>query len=203
LASLRDRKKRQVRNDILAAAAAHIDCQGYRNANMRDIAAAANVSYQTLYNYFPSKAMLALALVAKVAASREDPWPDGDDDPVSALDTVVRSGIRIIDGHDRDLWREVVAETIRVGGPTVSRRVEPGIRDLLDGLLSGAQQRGALDAYLDVEAMADVIESIFDAAFVRFILDAESDGEALAQAVGRQIEIVLAPRLRNVDNHTL
>ena len=58
--SLREQKKHQARQQILRSAHRLIQDGGYASTRMRDIAAAANVSYQTLYNYFPTKGLILL-----------------------------------------------------------------------------------------------------------------------------------------------
>jgi len=52
---LRARKKRQTRERIAAVAARLFRTHGYERVRMRDIAEAADVAEQTLYNYFPTK----------------------------------------------------------------------------------------------------------------------------------------------------
>lgn len=52
---LRTRKKKETRHKIAEVAAELFKSHGYENVRMRDIALAADVSEQTLYNYFPSK----------------------------------------------------------------------------------------------------------------------------------------------------
>ena len=53
--TLRARKKRQTRERIAAVAARLFRTHGYERVRMRDIAKAADVAEQTLYNYFPTK----------------------------------------------------------------------------------------------------------------------------------------------------
>jgi AcrR family transcriptional regulator len=53
--TLRVRKKRQTRERIAAVAARLFRTHGYEHVRMRDIAKAADVAEQTLYNYFPTK----------------------------------------------------------------------------------------------------------------------------------------------------
>ena len=52
---LRNRKKLKTRQAIATAAARLFDTVGYESVRMKDIARAADVSEQTLYNYFPTK----------------------------------------------------------------------------------------------------------------------------------------------------
>jgi len=53
--TLRARKKRQTRERVAAVAARLFRTHGYEHVRMRDIAKAADVAEQTLYNYFPTK----------------------------------------------------------------------------------------------------------------------------------------------------
>lgn len=57
---LRERKKQQTRQLIADAAAALFSQRGYDNVAVIDVARAADVSEQTVYNYFPSKERLVL-----------------------------------------------------------------------------------------------------------------------------------------------
>lgn len=57
---LRERKKRQTRQTIADAAAALFAQRGYEHVAVIDVAKAADVSEQTVYNYFPTKERLVL-----------------------------------------------------------------------------------------------------------------------------------------------
>ena len=62
--SLRQQNKARVRASILEAAQALIVAQGIDQTTTRQIAQQAGVSYQTLYNYFPSKSSLLHGILA-------------------------------------------------------------------------------------------------------------------------------------------
>ena len=57
---LRERKKRRTRELIAATAARLFAERGYEHVSVLDIAAAAEVSEQTVYNHFPTKSELIL-----------------------------------------------------------------------------------------------------------------------------------------------
>jgi len=57
---LRERKKRRTREQIATSAARLFAERGYEHVSVLDIADAAEVSEQTVYNYFPTKAQLVL-----------------------------------------------------------------------------------------------------------------------------------------------
>ena len=194
MASLRERKKLRTRAEILAAAAACIEREGYRNANMRDIAAAADVAYQTLYNYFPSKARIAMALLAGGAEDVEV-VPDDEADVVGTLATLADSLARRIVAGDREVWRDAIVETIQNDETPVIRCLDPMLGERLAGLLGAAQQHGHLDAYLDTGAMASVIESILSSALLSWASSGEHGQDAIGSAA-RNIELVLKPYLR-------
>jgi AcrR family transcriptional regulator len=59
-AGLRARKKRQTRELIAATAARLFAQRGYEHVSVLDVAAAADVSEQTVYNHFPTKRELVL-----------------------------------------------------------------------------------------------------------------------------------------------
>lgn len=57
---LRERKKLRTRSQIAAAAAELFADRGYEKVTVADVARAADVSEQTVYNYFPAKEHLVL-----------------------------------------------------------------------------------------------------------------------------------------------
>lgn len=194
LTSLREKKKRRTRADIVAAAAEFIGREGYRNANMRDIAAAADVAYQTLYNYFPSKARLAVALLERDAEPVEV-LSDDEADVVGTLVSLAESmGRRVLAG-DRDVWREAIVEAIR-NDETPLGYLEPVLGERVAGLLDAAQQHGHLDAYLDTGATASVIESLLSSALLTWVTTREGDDPDAIEPVARKIELVLKPYQR-------
>ena len=193
LTSLREKKKRRTRADILAAAADFIGREGYRNANMRDIAAAADVAYQTLYNYFPSKARIALALLERDAG--DGVLADHEADVVGTLASLADSLARRVLAGDRDVWRAAIVEAIRNDDPPV-RYLDPALGERVVGLLDTAQQHGHLDAYLDTAATASVIESLLSSALLTWVTSGEGGGSDAIDPVARKIELVLKPYLR-------
>jgi AcrR family transcriptional regulator len=58
---LRERKKRQTRETILAVAKEMFEARGYEHVTVAEIADAANISVKTLFTYFRSKEDLAFA----------------------------------------------------------------------------------------------------------------------------------------------
>ena len=161
---------------------------------MRDIAAAADVAYQTLYNYFPSKARIALALLGRDAEDVEV-LADDEADVVGTLASLADLLARRVLAGDRDVWREAIVEAIRNDETPVIRYLDPMLGERLAGLLGASQQHGHLDAYLDTQATASVIESILSSALLSWVAS-DDDSDAL-EPVAHKIELVVKPYLRN------
>ena len=75
---LRDRQKQQRERRIVKAAEKLFARKGYAEVAMEDVAASAGLAVGTIYNYFPSKSALLLAIVRSeteslLARGREDP----------------------------------------------------------------------------------------------------------------------------------
>jgi AcrR family transcriptional regulator len=144
---LRERKKRQTRQNLLAAAESLFEARGYENVTVAEIADAANISVKTLFTYFRSKEDLAFGDADRLrdqilSAVRERGTGESPVDAVAALlDRLVaegnaRSGLegfhtlvgesaalrsrlrRMWDDYEQDLSSVLVAEL----GPAAAAR---------------------------------------------------------------------------------
>jgi AcrR family transcriptional regulator len=70
--SLRQINRQKTRLAILDAAGSLIADSAWYSITTRQIAEAAQVSYQTLYNYFPSKAEIVRALIVETYVGPEE-----------------------------------------------------------------------------------------------------------------------------------
>src|SRR3954454_13672908 len=69
---LRERKKRQTRDAIAAAAIELFRARGFESVTVAEVAAAANVSEKTVFNYFPTKEDLVFSNSEDKLAARAD-----------------------------------------------------------------------------------------------------------------------------------
>ena len=200
--SLRQRKKDQVRDDILEAAATLIARLGYHPTNMRAIADDANISHQTLYNYFPTKAALLKALLGRNAAKITEPLSALLDDPhpdlLSLLTAAISTLFRMLDQNERSLWCEVWSVSIRQPGEFLPLYddYDQDAQRLIGAAVVEARQRGDLVETLDVELLAQTVYSIVDYAGLVFIMRPElTANDAISQVVA-QLELLIRPYLR-------
>ena len=200
--SLREQKKLQVRQDILAAAAELIDRHGYEHARMREIAAAAQVSYQTLYNYFPTKALILQALltqdVENIAGAVDRLIDDYDGKLLETLNAINRTRLDVVAHRDRDLWRVVSIELFRnqreVGH--IYQLVDAAAHEKLQKLLNLAQDAGHLDPYVDTELLADTLFSLSQHASSHYMVEPTTSKTALLKTLHDQTALLVRPYLQ-------
>ncbi len=200
--SIRDRKKRQARQDILRAARLLIDERGYPAATMRDIATAADISYQTLYTYFPTKAQILQAIlignIERLGASIGHIIEDYDHNLLGTLHAVNRARMGAFAEGDRSLWQIVSIEIFQHSAEanTIYHAVDQAAHRLLQALFEAAQQAGELDGTVSSTLLADTVFALSQHAFGRFIADTTiAEDDALRQ-LAAQAELLIAPYLR-------
>jgi len=201
--SLREQKKRQVRQDILTAAADLIDQHGYDHAKMREIANAAQVSYQTLYNYFPTKALILQALlmqdVEDTAKAVDRLISAYEGKLLDTLNAINRTRLDVIAHRDRALWRVVSLELLR------NQREAGHIYQLLDAsaheklrkLLNVAQSAGHVDPYVDTDLLADTLFALSQHSSTRYMMEPTTSKTALLKTLNEQTALLVAPYLQH------
>ena len=98
----RDEIMSETRGLLLDAATEEFARQGYEGANINRIAMAAGFAKGTIYNYFPSKRALMLALIDSIAASHLDSVAKrvlDEEDPICRLGSFFEAGAEWIVEH--------------------------------------------------------------------------------------------------------
>jgi AcrR family transcriptional regulator len=174
--SLRERKKQLARAAILKAAQQLIEQRGFDATRMREIAQLAEVSYQTLYNYFPTKALILQAILTDeihhVSEEIDAVLQSYRGGLLEALDSI--NGIRfsIIAEQDRALWRIVTIELFnqtREAAETY-QLVDKISHAVLEKLLAQARDSGELMAHTDLRLLADTIFSLGQHSLSNYLL---------------------------------
>jgi AcrR family transcriptional regulator len=198
--SLRQENKARARASILEAAELLIATDGAAKTTTRAIAQQAGVSYQTLYNYFPTKAHIIQALMAEDLKA----WADSIDtiikqfsgDILSTLQLINRAGLQHFQGEKMDLWREIGAQLFQHQvGEQEFASLNQVAHERYYALLSMAQGMGQLRADVDLHLLAHTLFCLSDYAFlIVFLTDSGNDGTWL-QTLDEQLALVVAPYL--------
>lgn len=194
---LRERKKKQTRAAILAAAERQFLAHGYEAVGMEGVAAEAEVSLATLYNYFPTKADLAFqAMVATgraAVAEQEAEVLAATPDAEAAVAITVARFVALVRRFDRTLLRQLVmlsaAPSPEYGGAYSD--MNRAFAEQLDRVLAACQADGRLPAALDRAMLRRVLFSVVESEFVAWVRNDAATADALKQAIEEQVGWVL------------
>ena len=197
MTGLRDRKKQEVRRRIVQGAATLFADKGLNDTTMEAIAAAADVSVGTVYNYFGSKNAL---LLAGVEADTDEMITLGASviaAPGTAPADAVKRLLEVYMSHlmewDRRLLREVMSAAFqRVGGAELTAELahmDQRLVEQLATLLTHFHDTGQLQADVEVGEAALLLFSAFAIQLFMFISMDGPTSPDLPTQVARQIDL--------------
>lgn len=194
MAGLRERQKANRNQRMLEQAARLFRDLGYGAARIEDIAAAAEVSVGTFYNYFETKGDLLLSLVTmeveEVLAAGEAVVAH----PPAAVADALAALISVYYDHalvylSKEMWRTAMAISIGESGTPFSRRyaeLDGLLRDQVGALIAGLQARGLVRADLPAPAIGELVFNNLNMMFIEFVRDEAMTLDQLKSAVARQ-----------------
>jgi AcrR family transcriptional regulator len=164
---------------IVEAAAQLIEERGLPGYNTNAVAARAGVSIGSLYQYFPDKDAIMIALARRETAALRGDIYDARLDPGSR-----EALIRIIDAAVRyQLRRPALARVIDLEEERLScegdNTVAAALREAVDSALHRSGMRRPVDMALAVDDLIAIVTGMIDAAAIR----GERDAPALARRV--------------------
>ncbi len=196
MTGLRHRKKEQARRQIIDSAARLFAAGGIASTTMDEIAAAADVSVATLYNYFGSKTALLLA------AAEEDTnamLEEGatvlarpGSHPAKAVKRLLDIYLTHFTGWDRELLRQMMAAMFEPGGDELAGGIAQLDRRLfaqLATLLRSLQERGALHPKVDPLEAVGLLFSVMITQLIAYLSLEGVGREELSAQLARQIDI--------------
>lgn len=200
MTGLRARQKRLRHERLLDAAMTLFREAGYDAVRTEDIAAKAEVSVGTLYNYFENKGDLLLALVTLEVEEVLDQGQSVIDAPPADIAQALNALIGGYYDHSntyltKDLWRIAMALTIQAPETPFSQRFTALDRSLTDqvcALVVALQARGLARSDVDAEALGQLIFNSLNQMFIEFIKDEAMALDSLKAAVARQIGALAA-----------
>ncbi len=194
LTGLRARQKALRHERILDAALQLFREAGYDAVRTEDIAAAADVSVGTLYNYFENKGDLLLALVTLEV---EEVLEQGGAVVTSPPADIAEALNWLIGGYydhsnvylTKELWRTAMALTIQAAETPFSARytaLDQSLTQQVCALLVELQRLGRARADVDARTLGQVVFNNLNQMFIKFVKVEEMSIETLKAAVARQ-----------------
>jgi AcrR family transcriptional regulator len=167
---LRDRKKARRRDEIIAAARELFTVQGIDATTMAEIAAAADVSAPTVFNYFGSKDGILIAMISegtREARERDKGmhWRDGADLVTLIVELFLRVSSRTLNVAGKRVWRYAEAAAIRHPDTSLSleyRNVSNALEVFLVDFLSTREEQTLAEHQAVLHAQfAPLVDLIF------------------------------------------
>lgn len=177
MAGLRAKHRAEREHRILTAAMELFRDAGYDAVRIEDIAARAEVSAGTVYNYFATKGDVLLALVTleveEVLALGADVVAAPPAGLAPALDALVGGYYaHSLTYLTKELWRQALALTIGAPGTRFSARfaaLDADLASQVAALLQALQSRGHMRADLPAPPLAEVIFGSLNQSFTDFV----------------------------------
>lgn len=194
---LRDRQRLRRHRAIVFAAADLFAAKGFAETTMEDIAALAEVSPPTIYNYFRSKSDILLGLLEiskemmDEALDRIIENPEGD--PIDVVCEFVR--IDLQDGYDyrqKNVWRMISAAALEAQDERRSSYIEVQsiFTHKLVRLIRQMQMDGKIDAGIDPNTTAHLLNAITRDCFRLYIMINDMSIEDMHRRLRRQVELL-------------
>lgn len=183
-AGRRERRRAQMREQLLSAALELFAAQGFAETTIDQIAARADVARQTVLNHFPHKADFARA------------WGQGRRDQLAAIGERVAAdesarallhrylaALADMNERERDLTRAMLQSLT----PT---EIFLYVRAVPAAAIQRGQERGEFAAAADPEAVAEVLTSVYFGTVSRWLADGPPPFE-LGRALAERLDLVL------------
>lgn len=194
MTGLRERHKADRTKRILQAASRLFRAHGYAHVRIEDIAAAADVSAGTCYNYFATKGDILLAIVAMEVEEVIEAGRAVVADPPRDVGEAVDRLTHIYYDHSleylsKEMWRAAMALSIEAPDTPNGRRYSALDRRLsaqVTELIRTLQGRGLVRADLDADLVGELLFNNLNQMFTDFVKDEGMTLRHLKARVGAQ-----------------
>jgi len=190
---LRDRQKHDRERRILKAAEKLFARKGYAPVAMEDVAGRAGLAVGTIYNYFPSKSALLLAILRRETDSllgRGQKFLDDPlDDPIAAVSAFTDIFIDDFTRDDRRLWRELFGAAIAEPDIVGKRLFEADTQLVtqLASLLKRYRRDGILESEIEPMAAATVLYGVCFTWMTAYLMNDAISGDMVRHEIRRGI----------------
>ncbi|MGC1397403.1 TetR/AcrR family transcriptional regulator [Candidatus Binatus sp.] len=202
---LRHRQKRERERRIVKAAERLFAKKGFAEVAMEDVAARAGLAVGTIYNYFPSKSALLLAIVRResesLLARGRKILDDPPDDPVAAATAFTEIFLEDFTREDRRLWRELFGAAI-ADPAVVGKRLFEGDAQLVSQLASLLEQyrgNGMLASDIEPLPAATVLYGVCFTWMTAYLMNDQISDEMVRKEIRRGTAIAMRGLFARAD----
>lgn len=199
MSGLRAKHKADRHRRILEAAAALFREAGYEGAKIEAIAAEAEVSVGTIYNYYHNKGDLLVAIVSmevnEVLNVGRSVLADPPRDVGKALDALI--GIYIEHSLiylSKEMWRQAMAISTQQPESPFGRTyssLDRGLTDQICALIARLQALGLVRTEADGRSVGELVFNNMNMMFIEFVKDEAATIAGLRGAIGRQNRVLV------------
>jgi AcrR family transcriptional regulator len=196
---LREKQKADRTRRILRAALAQFRAEGYEAVRIEDIAAAAEVSAGTCYNYFSTKGDILLAIVSMEVEEVVEAGRSVVDDPPQDIAQAFDRLVTLYFDHSlhylsKEMWRMAMSLSIGAPDSPFSQRytaLDAMLAAQVCSLIAALQARGLARPDIDAGAAGLVLFNNLNQLFTEFVKDEAMTLDSL-HAQNRQTTVQLA-----------
>ncbi len=205
----RELQKQERERRILTAARNLFDRKGYAKTAMEEIAERAGLAVGTLYNYFPSKEDLLLAIMQREADRLirvgDRILLNPPKKPAEAIAALADLFVESITADERMLWRELFAAAIGSPRDLGARLLEVDMRLVaqLAALIEKLKERGTVAADIDTARTAMTVYGVCMSWCLAFVMSEDITVEAMRTEINEAIRLMvrgLLPRSAGKEN---
>ena len=205
MSGLRERQKADRDHRILTAAAELFRATGYDGTKIEAIAAHAEVSAGTIYNYYENKGDLLVAIVSmevnEVLAGGERLIRKPPRDPVLAVEKLFANYLEhSLFYLSKEMWRHAMAISTQQPESRFGRtykELDQQLTEQVCGLIERLQVQGAISKDVDATAAGQMLFNTLNMMFIGFVKNEDMMLSDLKGQIGRQAKVLLRAITRN------
>jgi AcrR family transcriptional regulator len=164
-----ERRKREVKEKILAAAFDLFLSQGVAATTIEEICERADVANRTFFNHFATRQDMIRALAERRLVNLHDVVFARADEAIPARLVGVFDDIAVALAKSGDTYRELIGEMLATSGYGVQRGFN--LHDTFAELVKEGVARGEVSATHDAETLADIIVGALSGGIVNWTVD--------------------------------
>jgi TetR/AcrR family transcriptional regulator, cholesterol catabolism regulator len=189
--TMRERKQRATRERLLTAAQTLFAERGYDRTTMDDIAADADVSRATAFNYFPRKEELLVALVERRRAVIVDLLARAQPEATDVADRLHRVFTHLCDAFDTDSGgnRALTRAWVQAGGPLLPDAFATAA--VFADAVRDARARGQLRADIDPGSAGRILLDAYLGAIIRWAAGEDATTATLRDQLSTVVDTVI------------